>query len=400
MTARDQTGPRRVHRNGMGASPRTGAALAAALTLGACGGFESPDLSEGTIEGRLLNARAGAYVYALGRPGTKAWPAADGRFELEGLPAGNVTLAVIDGPDLDGTRRAALVPATVEGADETEIPDVDAEGLPLAGRVWALARPEKGVVAWAPRVTAVGTDQIDVLPGPTGLALLDPLPEGSYEIAVVMGGFATASVAVAVAPASSMIEEIPLAIDPSSPAPGCASTGACVNGLVCDVSDGECEECVSDGECEARHGVGAVCSGGTCAAGSSTTSAAVCAACTSDGQCASGVCEGGICTRTCAGVLDCYAGFDCADAGARRVCSPRGGCEAYRERLGEECWDDARCLTDLARGRCRGADSAAIPPRPGYCTADCNQALPFACEAASGWVCARTGMAQYTCERG
>lgn len=364
---------------------------ATALVLAACGRLESPDLGTGTVRGRLVGGRAGAYVYPLGLPEAKALVAADGRFEIERVPAGDVSLVVIDGADpIDGARRAGIVLVEVEGAEENEIDEIDASALPLAGRVFALPRAAGGAVPAMPRFTVVGTDQIDVGPGPTGLAALDPLPPGSFELTAAMDGYATARVALVVTSAT-LLQEVPLAVDPSSEAPGCGATGGCVNGLVCVGSGGECQECVADADC-AAHGPAARCLDRACTvAGTASMSGLVCAGCAEDADCASGVCapdeSGGSCSRTCSSGGDCFAGFECRQLEGRGVCVPPAGCEEYRERFGTPCLDDSACAEGLAGGTCLGADEAAVPPRPGRCTAPCDGAVADACSVVPGQAC-------------
>jgi len=374
---------------------RTVFALGTALALAGCGGLESPDLGTGTLRGRIVGGRAGGYVYPLGLPGAKVPIDAEGRFEIEELPVGDVALVVVDGVDpIDGTRRAGIVQAEVEGAEEHEIEELDAADLPLAGRVFAMARPAGGAVAADPRFTVIGTDQIDAGPGATGLALLDPLPPGDFELVASMSGFVEVRTALTVVSAT-VIVEVPLDVDPASPAPGCAATGECVNGLACDLPSGTCVECLGAAECEAKHGIGATCVGGSCEAGGST-SGLLCAGCTDDTQCASGVCAfdgtSGFCSAACTIDWNCHAGFACGLVNGRSVCVPPAGCAAFREGFGAPCFDDAACGGAVAGGSCEGEDPAAVPPQPGFCTGECIRATAGACAAVGGFTC-NAGMA-------
>lgn len=389
MGARGRRRSGGVHRGGMEAPVRIALALAAALA--SCGEIENPDLDAGSLQGRIVNGHAGGYVYAFGLPGSKASVDGDGGFALGNLPAGDLTLVVIDGADpIDGTRRGDLVPVVVQGAEATRIPDLDAAAMPLAGRVLALAVPAGGALPAAPRFTVTGTDQIEVPPGPTGLAPLDPLPPGSYELVAAMNGFLGVRMTLAVSSATVLLG-VPFAADLNDPEPGCVSSGGCVNGLVCDVVEGDCEACLADPDC-AAHGAGATCVEGHCTAAGGSKAGLVCAGCIGDPDCASGVCAydgvSGFCSATCVTSADCPAGFACGTVGSRDVCVTPSGCDEYRERFGVPCSDDSSCAAALAGGTCRGAAPEADPPRPGTCTAPCDGALPGVCTvAASGYRC-------------
>ncbi len=367
----------------------------------ACGRLETPDLAVGTLQGRVLNAQPGAYVYAFGRPDLKTPVGADGQFSIDEVPVETTAIVAVDGQDpIDGTRHAELVEGIqVSGAELTRLVDLDASGMPLAGTVVAAVQPAGGALAVAPTFTAIGTDRVDAV-ATAGAAVLEPLPPGSFMVAARMTGFRDSAAPVTVIPAATVPILVPLEVDPSAPAPGCAATGSCRNGLVCNAGDGFCYECLDDSHCGGAPGscdtVEHRCRTGTITLGS------VCDVCTADSECGSPsgsspacVTDGAsrYCTRTCTTSFGCPAGFACASVGGPSVCVPQAGCTAYRETFGSPCFTDDTCARFLVGGVCRNATATVA----GYCTAACDPRTLDACTVVIGYACASSGMAQYKC---
>ena len=366
--------------------PRAILALAFTAALAACGALENPDLDTGTLSGRIVNATGSAYLYPLGSPGLVVRPAADGRYTIEEVPVETVSLVVVDGAP--GSWRASLVPVTVEGASQRVAPDVDAAGMPPAGRVGAVARLGGGVASAVTSFTAVGTDRIDVAPAtPGGVAILEPLPAGTFELHAVTGGFTGGHLPVAVLSGATTPIDVPLEVEAGDPEPGCTQAGAtCRTGLFCDDSDGICYECLSDADCATSATGETVCEEHACRA-PSASQREICHSCTADAECGAGACaSAGFCTRACTVDTDCPAGFACSPDGARSVCRPPKGCSELKEAFGAECFD-ASCVDHLAGCVCLGAQPLADPPVPGYCTAPCDPARADDCALVPGYAC-------------
>ncbi len=386
MTARrDQRDRPGVHQFVSGIFRRALLALAAVLGLAACGGLDSPDLATGTLRGRVANASTGAYVYPLARPDLKVTVGGDGSFVIEKVPAETAALVVVDGPALDGTRKAALVPVEVEGAEENQVVDVDAAAMPLAGGIAATVQLACGANVGSPRFTAVGSEHVGVA-AVAGVAELDPLPAGTFDLVASMPGFRDGMASVAVTPGATTLYAVPLEVDLDDDEPGCVATD-CRNKLVCYA--GYCYECYRDDDCVAKHGAGSTCDQYACRMPPGTPGY-VCDACTSDADCGSGlVCVpgAGYCTRTCGSSLDC-GGLECQLDATRgvKVCVTTAGCSTYRAALGSACFENEDCARMLANGTCTGVNLAVYPPVPGYCTASCN-ATPDVCAAVQGFAC-------------
>jgi hypothetical protein len=370
-----------------------GAALA--IALAGCGALSTPELGVGTVEGRLTGARAGAYVYPLGRPDLKARVTGE-RYAIDGVPAGPGALVLVDrdDPEVASTCTTRVVAVEVRGAERTRAADVDASTMVAAGEVLAVAQPASGAEAGPARFTIEGTD-VEVVTT-AGTALLGPLPptDGSdplapaaWTVSIEMAGYRPARVEVVVLPAATMPVAAPLQLDPASAAPGCRSSG-CREGLACG-ADGACYGCVDDGDCPG--GAAGACDPTLHVCRGLPGAGAVCSACTSGADCASGACAmaagaaAGYCTRACESGAECPAGLRCrrGDDGSRR-CEPATTCAGYLAAFGESCARDDQCSADLADAAC--VDGA--PRRAGYCTAPC--ATTVDCVVA-GYVCEGIG---------
>ena len=364
------------------------AAAALATSLAGCGALETPDLAHGDLAGVLVGGNdALAEIYPLGRPELVVRPDAAGRFELRGLPAGEVTLVVYDG-DL----RAEHAVVQVRGGERERrtwyggaaaVPE--SEKVALGGKVVAAVLPVGGGVAVAPRVTARGTTRREVT-GLGGTVVVGVLAAGDYQLTAELDGYGPATRDVTVTPGTS-VHELTVSPAPGAPAIGCAASGGqCRNGLVCSAADGDCYRCLGDGDCPG----GASCDpvARFCSAPGDAV-AAVCSACTTDAQCgdpaAGAFCEkpggagdeapgvAGYCTRGGAAPS--------GPAGFQRLAGPRGerwvapfGCAEYFEEFGEGCFKDETCASeDGEDGFAGGFCHQAVPEQgvAGYCTAPC-----------------------------
>jgi hypothetical protein len=379
---------------------------AVALLAAGCGGLDTPDLTRGAIAGRIVGAAPGAYAYPLGRPELKAALAADGAFELGGLPEGEYRVVLFD-----GELRAELAEAEVEGGMRRRLKDrygeraqvEDGKKMRWAGLVAAAALPRGGALALSPRFEVRQTDL--AVTGQGAGAVLGPLPEGDFDLAVAMDGFAPQVRTVAVPSGMSVAAEVELDVEPSAERKGCAASGGCRNGLICDPSDGFCYGCLA--------GTDQGCTGGsTCNPESHTCTVpsgavgAICASCATDLECGSPMmgayCHAepgtaGYCTRS-ATVFGCPAGFrEQADTQAdgdpvAQGCVAVRGCHEYFEEMGEGCYGDATCQSHgVEQGVCLGARPGE--GETGYCTAACDADNDC---ILSGWSC---DLAQNLCVR-
>lgn len=373
---------------GVGPSVRRHLLALLAPALAACGGLESPDLTSGSVAGRLVGARTGAYAYVLGRPDQPA-PVAGDAFTLDAVPAGAQEVVVLDGADAYGVRRAERIAVEIRGAERVELPelygDMAAVGeelkMPLAARVHALATCEGGTPPEGrARFSVAGTDQLDRVAGANAVAVLE-VPQGDAVVSAAMAGFVAVEDAISVGGGATTVMQLGLLVDASASAAGCkAWDNACRNGLSC-APDGFCHACVVNAHC----GTGGVCDLKLhlCRAAVSTTagSSDACRACTPGAStCAYGstcVPSGGsgYCSRSCVDSSSCPAGFTCEQVAnlSSKACVPVGGCSAVFAAFGQHCFDATACGALGAGARCRGAYvSASGTPVPGYCSATCD----------------------------
>ncbi|WP_434300741.1 carboxypeptidase-like regulatory domain-containing protein [Corallococcus exiguus] len=148
------------------------------LALVGCGGFDNGDLRTGTVRGRVLGAESGvARVSVLGHSELRATVAADGRFELDGVPAVPLELYVVA-----SRTQAARTPVLAQGARVTDVGDIQGKpGAFLTVRV----RDEQGAIPPDVEVELRGTGEdrakVDTS---SGEVRLGPLPAGCYSLEV------------------------------------------------------------------------------------------------------------------------------------------------------------------------------------------------------------------------
>ncbi|MFP2897513.1 carboxypeptidase regulatory-like domain-containing protein [Corallococcus sp. 4LFB] len=148
------------------------------LALAGCGGFVNGDLRTGTVKGRILGVEADvARVSVMGHSELRTTVAADGSFQLDGVPATSLELFVVA-----SRTRAARKSVVAQGAQVTDVGDIaSSPGAFLTVRV----SDESGAIPSGVEVELkdTGLDRIKLEPG-VGEARLGPLPTGCYELEV------------------------------------------------------------------------------------------------------------------------------------------------------------------------------------------------------------------------
>lgn len=328
------------------AMTRRAGMAAVALLAAACGQLESPDLATGHVAGRVAGVSAtGGSVYLLGAPQVKAAVAADGSYELAGVPAGAQQLVVVAAAG--GVARAEVVPVTVRGGMRERL-DRDAAAMPEAATIVAVARPVGGARPLNARYAVERTDQAVEDAAALGAVLVNlPAAALPWTLATAVPGFQTALTPVELTPGTVLHLDVAVVAAGTGGALGCAAT-TCPSGTACNPADGQC------------YGIG--------------TLSGFCEAAADAGACQYGVIAGGAgatyCSKTCADATECPAGWACGPGG---VCAVVESCRSTACTFGEPCSRDAGC-GDLAGGVCLRAKA----DRPGLCTAPCGptQACP------------------------
>ncbi len=347
------------------------AAAALVAALSACGGLETPDLSRGAVAGRIDGALPGAYAYVYGAPQLRAALAADGTFEIDGVPVGSASVVLYD-----GSNHAEMVAVEVQGATRAWI-DRTAAAMPLAGSIVAAARPQGGTIGMGASYTVDGTVLAGVMATSTALSVeLWPLPGGSFVVWAALPGFLSVATPVTALGGATVAAEADLNIDPPDPEHGCVNK-TCRAPLLCELADGWCYECLQDQDCL---GIGETCVAHACVAAPSAGARQICDPCAGPSDCASGSCFGGdpagpYCSQTCTTDIDCPAGFACSNY----ACVAPLGCAALTATFGAPCLDNGGCDDALWAGVCVGVGA---PGTTGYCSAGCLVAAD--CSAAVG----------------
>lgn len=340
-----------------------------ALAVGGCGNLENAPFRVGTVRGQLTEYDpAVALVSVVGQPGALASVDEQGRFALEGVPAGPAELFVVATRD-----KAARLPVTVQGGQSVDVMAVSPEA---AGFVDLEVKATRGQRVSGGRVTVVGIPLQQLALDGQGLLMVGPLPAGCYQVTVSATGFPEEGREACVRTGETKPLKIVLGTGPGSN--GCEATG-CEDGLVCAPS-GQCEECVEDSHC----GEGLACKGFRCEGPGEQ-----CAPCTGDWKCQPGAScrdvsgNGQVCVEECGDTAaSCDAGFTCQGGQCLPDAARFGSCQALRQ-LNAPCADDAACRGQgLVDGRC--VDSA--------CTVSCDTERDcpgaFRCEdTTTGRVC-------------
>jgi len=351
--------------------------LLLSLVLGTClcacsGELSNPDLTTGAVAGRVANAAAagGGYVYVLGASAITAPIAADGSYQLSGVPVGAQQLVVVAPYEGGGVSvvKAVRAPVAVRPGMRERLSQ-DAAAMPAAGRVVAAVRPPPGAAAQGATFSVLLSNQRDV-GGSAGGKVLGDLPAGTWQVTARLPGYRDPPPVAAAVPEGAGVQvEIDLEVEEESAQRGCLATG-CDNGLHCSSGDGRCYPCVDLSHCNgddlACDPVSHTCVEGTDGAGD------LCEAADSAQKCPGGIWVQtqaspplGYCSRACPGSADaeCPAGWRCGGG----VCQVLVSCAATRSAYGSPCSRSSTCQGALAAGRCVREDD----DHPGTCSAPC-----------------------------
>ncbi len=347
----------------------------AALLAAACGSLESPDVSTGSVTGRISGGTAAGYAYVFGHPEIRAALAADGSFRLDRVPSGEQEIVVFD-----GSAGAARLGIEVHGADVRQLAATGP--LPLASRLVAQVSPVAGTLPQGLTFGVDGTEFQGVAAGEAGTALY-PLPAGSYVVRATQPGFHDSATTLQVGEGETVPYQASLDVDDDlGDLRGCNSS-SCEDWLQCNAADGRCYPCV---DAQSKLCPGATCTADhLCPAQSGAAAVASCAGCAGDADCgttgsgrvciatnASGAAVPGYCSVACTTSDECPSGWSCSGGSCKVVLS----CAAYLATYGASCSEDDVCQDALANASCQRAALAQI----GKCVAQCKLgATPSPC---------------------
>ncbi|WP_229908405.1 carboxypeptidase-like regulatory domain-containing protein [Comamonas sp. JC664] len=332
----------------------------------ACGNLENAPFRVGTVHGQLTESDAAvAMVSLVDQPGLSSHVEADGRFTLEGIPAGPAELFIVATAD-----KAARVRVDVLGGQSVQVQPVSPTP---AGFFDMRVKTTNGFRLSAAEVSVEGTPFQRLLLDARGRLRVGPLPDGCYTVQVVATGFPPTRAEACAGPGERKELKVDLEVDEALLNLGCEVVG-CEEGLVC-APNSKCLECFGNSHCAP----GLSCRGNRCEG-----PGPLCAPCTGDWQCAPGShCEvlpegSAACVSRCsAGDTDddddapsgaqslpdedcaarCAPGFTCQTGRCLPDAARFAGCHAVR-RLDAPCTSNASChelgLTDgiCLRGAC------------------------------------------------
>ncbi len=330
-------------------------AMATLLALGAvaCGNLTNEPFRVGTVRGQLTEFDpAVALVSLVGQPGLRSNVDAEGRFALEGVPAGPAELFIVATAE-----QATRISVTVQGGQSIEVKSV----APRAAGFFDLkVKAKQGERLTGAQVSVLGTPFQRLLLDDKGRLRVGPLPDGCYDVTVAATGFPLVQTEACVVPGEKKDVKVDLEADEQYVNRGCAVTG-CADGLTCAPTHNKCVECYEDSHC----GAGLTCKGFRCEG-----PGALCAPCDGDWKCKAGAsCQdlpegGSACVAKCNDDSEkdaCDAGFTCQAGRCLPDASRFEGCHGL---LGLEtpCNGDTVCRAQgLTDGRCVG----------GTCTVPC-----------------------------
>lgn len=201
-----------------------------AVLLAGCGGLDNSVLRLGVVRGVVMNPTIESLVIVEQQPELNTRPAADGRFEIAGVPQGDISLLVL----ASGTNAERLT-VKVQGGAVSELGTVSPkQGARLAVHVHVPSNQSRAnaVVTVAGVVVQKKLDR----EGEVEIAL----PTGCYPVNVSIRGLGSVEKQVCVeAPKSREVDfELPEP-DGSPGREGCSVSG-CESGKVCR-SNGSCE---------------------------------------------------------------------------------------------------------------------------------------------------------------
>ncbi|MBZ4422385.1 carboxypeptidase-like regulatory domain-containing protein [Myxococcus sp. RHSTA-1-4] len=344
-----------------------------ALGMGACGNLRNDPFRVGTVRGQLTEYDAAvALVSLVGQPGVRSNVDAEGRFVLEGVPAGPAELFIVATAE-----KATRVGVTVQGGQSIDVKGVAPKD---AGFFEMRVKSKGGELLTGAQVSVVGTPFQRLQLDSEGRLRVGPLPDGCYSVAVSATGFPMLQAEACVGPGEKKEIKVDLEAAEDYVNRGCVVTG-CADGLVC-APNNKCVECHADSQC----GEGLSCVGFRCEG-----PGAQCAACDGDWKCQAGsscqeLPEGvSACVVPCgsdSGASTCDSGFTCQGGRCLPDAARFEGCHALPA-LNTPCDGDARCRDQgLTDGLC--VEGACTVP----CTTDRECPGTFLCEdSAAGRVC-------------
>ncbi|MBL8113089.1 MAG: carboxypeptidase regulatory-like domain-containing protein, partial [Acidobacteria bacterium] len=136
----------------------------------------------GLVSGLPTDQLKGVSISASGRDGyyASASTGADGRFELTGAPAGNLSVSATAGDFMTSTRRATKSVEIAEGARDAEVEVAFESGFQLTGRILRSGRGVSGARVFANRAGASGSATADS----GGDYRIEGLAKGTYTVSV------------------------------------------------------------------------------------------------------------------------------------------------------------------------------------------------------------------------
>ncbi|WP_164020702.1 carboxypeptidase-like regulatory domain-containing protein [Pyxidicoccus trucidator] len=347
-----------------------------ALVAGACGNLKNDPFRVGTVRGQLTEFDpAVALVALVGQPGLRSNVDAEGRFALEGVPAGPVELFIVATAE-----KAARVGVTVQGGQSIDVKKVATKD---AGFFDLKVKAAQGQRVTGAQVSVVGTPFQRLQLDDKGRLRVGPLPDGCYGVTVSAIGFSLLQAEACVGPGEKKEIKLDLEADEDSANRGCAVTG-CAEGLRC-APNNKCVECYEDAQC----GEGLSCKGFRCEG-----PGAWCAPCDGNWKCQQGAtCQdlpegSAACVAECADGAEgaaedaCASGFTCQGGRCLPDAARFEGCHGLLG-LSTQCDGDARCRDQgLTDGLC--VDGACTIP----CATDRECPGALRCEdSAAGRVC-------------
>lgn len=206
------------------------ALLISLLVLGACGGLDNSVLRLGVVRGVVMNPTVESLVIVEQLPELNAKPGADGRFEIAGVPQGDISLLV-----LASRTNAERLTVKVQGGAVAELGTLSPKaGARLSVHVHVPSNQSRAnaVVTVAGVVVQKKLDR----EGEVEVAL----PTGCYPVNVAIRGLGAIEKQVCVEAPKSREVDFELREPDGSPGrEGCSISG-CESGYVCR-SDGSCD---------------------------------------------------------------------------------------------------------------------------------------------------------------
>lgn len=204
--------------------------LLALAVLGGCGSLDNDPLRTGTVRGQLTGTDTTALVSVVGRDDLVTAPDADGRFELSGVPLGNVDLLLII-----NARQSRRLTVAVGAASVVELGAVEpapSQEFEIYVKTSGNQRVTGGSVA------LVGTPLVDSIRAPEDEAEFY-VPPGCYQAFISVPGLGSATVEGCMEPGVPFKKIFTFDAPDGTPGhEGCSVTGC--NGTLSCQPDGSC----------------------------------------------------------------------------------------------------------------------------------------------------------------